>query len=207
MKHGGVISLCALAAVAGHLALLLAAGEAGSPAVAPGGRQAVHASLRAMAVHTVPASAEHGVAQPATPPLSDRQRPPDLVTPRATATAPRLEGPWPTFEIPDSPMPAGGVRLRLFAEVGADGRAIAIASAALPAEAGSGFQDLSERALSGAVFAPAATGHGFCLELRFTPDEAAPRLAWVPDGADDAAGCLTRTWQARTRTLPVPPPS
>ncbi|PZP35721.1 MAG: hypothetical protein DI603_02835 [Roseateles depolymerans] len=102
-------------------------------------------------------------------------------------------------------MPAGGVRLRLFAEVNADGRIRTLASAAMPAEAGSGFRDLSERALSGARFAPAATGHGVCLELRFTPDEATPQLAWVPDGAFDAAGCLTRTWQARARPLHAPP--
>ncbi|TXI24681.1 MAG: hypothetical protein E6Q67_02255 [Roseateles sp.] len=107
--------------------------------------------------------------------------------------------------MPDAPIPTGGVRLRLFAEVGSDGRVRAVASAAMPAEAGPGFRDLSERALSGAAFAPAATGHSFCLELRFAPDETAPQLAWVPDGALDAASCLTRTWQARARPLHAPP--
>lgn len=196
-KSGAV---CASLALAAHAALLIGAHDA---ARAPGGHAGAAVTARYVLEAPAPgATPEDPGEAPAVPeaPLEARA---DIGTPTPqTETARETAAPdshppafdedgQPRLGFPDAPMPAEGVQLRAYVELEPDGSLREVATAAPPGTAPPppGFQKATERALRQARFT-AGNGSAYCLLVRFEPDAPAPRLAWLPGAARDAARCL-----------------
>lgn len=121
------------------------------------------------------------------------------------ASAPPTFGPDapPMLANPDAPMPADGVRLRVFVQVATDGIPSEVTAGVPPGAdtPAAGFQKVAVRALQEARFEP-GSAPTYCFLVRFEAGTQVPQLAWLPGAARDAVRCLTGA-QPTPRELPL----
>ncbi|HEY0954333.1 MAG TPA: hypothetical protein VGE36_06230 [Roseateles sp.] len=199
------VLLCAAAAVAGHVALLNLAASA--PSTGSKASRGAHERLLHISLQPAP-----GIEATAGPMAVEQPPPPSAEPPRAaTATddagsAPAMSQPpafvagLPDVPLPDELLPDGGVQLRVFLRVGAEGQVLDVATAVRPADASAAFALISERALADARLRTAGHDQVHCLVLDFQAGMPAPAWAWRPDAS--AQQCLT----SRTAAKPLPAP-
>lgn len=115
----------------------------------------------------------------------------DAAPPDAQAPAFEPAG-TPQLGFPDAPVPTSGARVRVYVELAADGSPQLVSTAPEPGtvDALAAFQKTAQRELQEARFKP-GLGSAYCLRASFEPNAPAPRLAWLPGAARDAARCLT----------------
>lgn len=99
----------------------------------------------------------------------------------------------PVLEHPDAPLPAEGVRLRVFVQLGAGGVPKEVSVGAPPGETepAPAFQKAAARALRQAQFSSPGSAPTYCFLVHFEPGTPQPQLAWLPGAARDAARCLS----------------
>lgn len=186
-------ALCSLAALAGHAMVLgwphgVMPRQAGLPA-GEATHRPVQISLRRV-VETPTSSVSDTAARPSPEPAQEHAAKPEHQTPAAVASPePQFADGLPQVRLPDAWMPPGGVRLRLFMRVDAEGRVQQISSAAYPSDASDGFLELSRRALGQSRLVAAGEDRQHCLQLDFSDDLPAPAWSWLPD--TNAAQCLS----------------
>lgn len=184
-------ALCSLAALAGHAMVLgwphgvmpRQAGLSANAATHP----PVQISLKRI-VETPTPSVSDTAARPSPEPEPAAQPGPQMPEPVASPEPQFADG-LPQVRLPDAWMPPGGVRLRLFIRVDAEGRVQQISSAAYPSDASDGFLELSRRALGQSRLVAAGEDRQHCLQLDFRDDLPAPAWSWLPD--TNAAQCLS----------------
>lgn len=154
-----------------------------------------------------PAAGESPTAEPPSPtpdPAPARAEPPERVQASGSSAAPgdgeAPDAQAPAFEpaaspqlsFPDAPVPASGARVRVYVALAADGSPQLVSTAPEPGavDAGPAFQKAAQRELQDARF-KAGRGSAYCLLASFELGQPAPRLAWLPGAARDAARCLT----------------
>lgn len=204
------VALCALLALAGHCLLLW--GGPGRPAGADGSAApAAHLTLVQLpADQAAPAPAPPADAAEAPPPQPAEAAEPAETAASATSDAdatpapPEVVAPPAEIGFPDAVLPDGGVQLRAFVRVDADGAVQAVATAAAPADAPAPFRSLGEWALAAARFQPAPAPRSYCLQLDFIAGAAEPAWGWLPERS--AEGCLRKP-AAAVRVTPLARPA
>lgn len=192
------VMLCALLALAAHAALL--AFRQDSPADTRGGG-APAAALHINLVKALPSVSTSAAADitPAADSAADAAAS-SAATPGRSTAPDFLDGP-PETGLPDVFMPEGGVQVRAFLQVAADGQVLDIATATRPGDAPEAYQELSERLLRQARLGTTEQPRVHCLQLDFMPSHNRATWAWRPDAT--ARQCLTS--KAKTaRALPAP---
>lgn len=195
MKGGKPVLVCAALALAAHAALLIGPPRSGRQAAAGGPAIAARHVIEPVEAPTSEPSPTTAEAPPED--ALNAQPAPEPTMAKADAAPPDPEPPAfddtaaPRIGFPDAQLPDEGVQLRAYVELEADGspRLVSTASppgATVPPQA---FQKLTEHGLRQARFKPGLAS-AYCLLIRFEPDAPAPRLAWLPGAARDAARCL-----------------
>lgn len=199
------VLLCAAAAVAGHVALLNLAASApstGAKASRGGHERLLHISLQpapSIEATASPMAVEQPPPPPAEPPRSATAKD-DTGSSPAMGRPPAFVGGLPDVPLPDELLPDGGVQLRVFLRVGAEGQVLDVATALHPTDASAAFALISERALADARLLTAGHDQAHCLVLDFQAGTPAPVWGWKPDAS--AQQCLT----SRTAAKPLPAP-
>lgn len=206
---------CIALALLAHAAALLLPGLLAQQG--PAGSRGTPHAVSARYVTEVAAPARESTQAPpptvASPPENAIERAPvaavgqadpsPLVAPEASTPPAFGADAQPMLANPDAPMPADGVRLRVFVQVAADGIPSDVTAGVPPgAETPApGFQKVAVRALQDSRFEP-GSGPAYCFLVRFDPASPTPQLAWLPGAARDAARCLTGR-QPVPRELPL----
>ncbi len=198
------MAACVALAMGAHAALLLHQ--------TPGTERPAHPAGAALSVRLQQAEAPTVAA--ALPETEVTEAPPLPQGPATTAAAtttgssdeaaPSFEGGPPCIDFPDAPLPAGGAEVRAHLVLDDQGMARTVITAATPGVP-LGFQKVTELGLKQArLHAPQGTG--YCLLVRFDPEAAAAKLAWLPGAAQDAARCLAGALPAPREIAPNPSP-